>query len=51
MMLINLQLSVEEVNEVLSALNITLVEKIKNQTIAQVQAAQGSLAPSDKEAE
>ena len=39
-MQINLDLSVEEVNQVLAALNIGLVEKIKNQAMAQIQAAQ-----------
>jgi hypothetical protein len=37
---INLQLTIEEVNQVLSALNVGLVDKIKNQAMAQIQAAQ-----------
>jgi hypothetical protein len=39
-MLLNIELSIEEVNVVLSALNVGLVEKIKAQAIAQLQAAQ-----------
>jgi len=37
---INLQLTIEEVNQVLSALNVGLVDKIKNQAMAQIQASQ-----------
>jgi hypothetical protein len=37
---INLQLTIEEVNQVLSALNVGLVDKIKNQAMAQIQVAQ-----------
>jgi hypothetical protein len=39
-MLINVQLTIEEVNQVLSALNVGLVDKIKTQAMAQLQAAQ-----------
>ena len=39
-MLLNIELDIEEVNEVLSALKVGLVEKIKAQAIAQIQAAQ-----------
>lgn len=35
---INLKLSVEEINVLLGALNVGLVEKIKNQALAQIQA-------------
>lgn len=38
-MLLKLELSIEEVNEVLAALKVGLVEKIKAQAIAQLQAA------------
>ena len=37
---INLKLSIDEVNEVLAALKVGLVEKIKLQAITQIQAAQ-----------
>ena len=37
-MLINLQLTVEEINQVLAAMNAGLVEKIKAQAMAQIQA-------------
>ena len=37
-MLINLQLTVEEINQVLAAMNAGLVEKIKGQAMAQIQA-------------
>jgi hypothetical protein len=43
-MLINVQLTIEEVNQVLSALNVALVDKIKNQAMAQIQAAQAPSA-------
>lgn len=39
-MLINLQLTIEEVNQVLGALNVGLVDKIKNQAMTQIQASQ-----------
>ena len=39
-MLINIQLSIEEVNQVLAALNVGLIDKIKNQAMTQIQAAQ-----------
>jgi hypothetical protein len=39
-MLINLQLTLDEVNQVLSALNVNLVDKIKSQAMAKIQAAQ-----------
>jgi hypothetical protein len=38
--MIKLDLTIEEVNQVLSALNVGLVDKIKNQAMAQLQAAQ-----------
>ena len=38
-MQLNIQLTIEEVNQVLSALNVGLVDKIKNQAMAQIQAA------------
>lgn len=41
-MLIKLELTPEEVNVVLSSLNIGLVEKIKSQAIMQLQTAQTS---------
>ena len=41
-MLLKLELTPEEVNEVLSALKISLVEKIKLQAITQLQAAQAA---------
>ena len=41
-MLLNIELSVEEVNEVLAALKVGLVEKIKLQAITQIQAAQAT---------
>ena len=37
-MLINLKLTVEEINQVLAAMNAGLVEKIKGQAMAQIQA-------------
>ena len=37
-MLINLQLTIEEVNQVLGALNVGLVDKIKNQAMTQIAA-------------
>ena len=37
-MLITLQLTVEEINQVLAAMNAGLVEKIKGQAMAQIQA-------------
>jgi len=37
---INLILSVDEINVLLGALNVGLVEKIKNQAMAQIQAQQ-----------
>jgi hypothetical protein len=38
-MILKIELSVEEVNVVLSALNVGLVEKIKSQAMAQLAAA------------
>ncbi len=37
MQLINLQLTIEEVNQVLGALNVGLVDKIKTQAMTQLQ--------------
>lgn len=34
---INLQLSIEEVNQILSALNVGLIDKIKSQAMTQLQ--------------
>jgi hypothetical protein len=47
-MLINLQLTIEEVNQVLSALNVGLVDKIKNQAMAQIQMAQAPSAVAEE---
>jgi hypothetical protein len=47
-MLINLQLTVEEVNQMLSALNVGLVDKIKTQALAQIQAAQAPSAVAEE---
>jgi hypothetical protein len=41
-MLLNIELTPEEVNVVLSSLNVGLVEKIKTQAIMQLQATQVS---------
>ena len=42
---INLKLTIEEINQVLGALNVGLVDKIKAQAMAQIQAAQAAAAP------
>lgn len=47
-MLITLQLTVEEINQVLAAMNAGLVEKIKGQAMAQIQ-AQENLKPATAE--
>lgn len=42
---INLQLTIEEVNQVLAAMNAGLVEKIKAQAMTQIQAQEKANAP------
>ena len=42
---INLQLSIEEVNQILTALNVGLVDKIKSQAMTQLQVAPPVEAP------
>ena len=39
---INLKLSIEEINVLLGALNVNLVDKIKHQAMTQIQAAQAA---------
>jgi hypothetical protein len=46
--MIKLDLTIEEVNQVLSALNVGLVDKIKNQAVAQLQAAQAPSVVSEE---
>ena len=47
MQLINLQLTIEEVNQVLTALNVGLVDKIKAQAMTQLQPSAPAEVPAE----